>query len=205
MKKIINYEKELIFKTTIAEISSISLEQDFTVDDRFFKGDFILTGEYKVNELSVNKEPFTYHLPLEYELDDSIDYSTVNYEIDNFEYSIDNDTLKVVIDLGITYDEIKKPFDLPIITEEEINQEELLDRETTIENASDMKEKSGILNSEFDEETYVTYHVHIVRSDDTIESIAKKYGVTIDDIKKYNSVDNLEIKSKLIIPECEND
>lgn len=204
MKKIINYEKEIIFKTTIAEICSISLEQDFTVDDNCFTGDFILTGEYKTNELSVNKEPFTYHLPIEYELDNGVDYNSVNYEIDNFEYTVEDDVLKVTIDLAITYDEVEKEV-LPTISEEEINNEVPIERDVREEEVTINEEKKQILTSEFNDETFTTYHVHIVGSEDNLESIAKKYGVTIDDIKKYNDDVNLELKSKLIIPESDND
>lgn len=204
MKKIINYEKEIIFKTTIAEICSISLEQDFTVDDNCFTGDFILTGEYKTNELSVNKEPFIYHLPIEYELDNGVDYNSVNYEIDNFEYTVEDDVLKVTIDLAITYDEVEKEV-LPTISEEEINDEVPIERNVREEEVTINEEKKQILTNEFNEETFTTYHVHIVGSEDNLESIAKKYGVTIDDIKKYNDDVNLELKSKLIIPESDND
>lgn len=204
MKKIINYEKEIIFKTTIAEICSISLEQDFTVDDNCFTGDFILTGEYKTNELSVNKEPFIYHLPIEYELDNGVDYNSVNYEIDNFEYTVEDDVLKVTIDLAITYDEVEKEV-LPTISEEEINDEVPIERNVREEEVTINEEKKQILTSEFNDETFTTYHVHIVGSEDNLESIAKKYGVTIDDIKKYNDDVNLELKSKLIIPESDND
>lgn len=204
MKKIINYEKEIIFKTTIAEICSISLEQDFTVDDNCFTGDFILTGEYKTNELSVNKEPFIYHLPIEYELDNGVDYNSVNYEIDNFEYTVEDDVLKVTIDLAITYDEVGKEV-LPTISEEEINDEVPIERNVREEEVTINEEKKQILTSEFNDETFTTYHVHIVGSEDNLESIAKKYGVTIDDIKKYNDDVNLELKSKLIIPESDND
>lgn len=204
MKKIINYEKEIIFKTTIAEICSISLEQDFTVDENCFKGDFILTGEYKTNELSVNKEPFIYHLPIEYELDNGVDYNSVNYEIDNFEYTVEDDVLKVTIDLAITYDEVEKEV-LPTISEEEINDEVPIERNVREEEVTINEEKKQILTSEFNDETFTTYHVHIVGSEDNLESIAKKYGVTIDDIKKYNDDVNLELKSKLIIPESDND
>ena len=69
MKKIIEYEKDIIFKTKIGEICSISLENEFNVEGNYLKGDFTILGEYKSNELSVNKEPFEYKLPLEYELE----------------------------------------------------------------------------------------------------------------------------------------
>ena len=107
MKKIIEYEKDIIFKTNIGEICSISLENDFNVDGSFLKGEFTILGEYKINELSVNKESFEYKLPLEYELEDNVDLSSIVYEIENFEYTVKDDVLSVYIDLGIRYDEKK--------------------------------------------------------------------------------------------------
>ena len=88
MYKIINYEKDIIFKTKIGEICSITLEQDFNVEDNIFKGSFNLSGEYKPNNLSVNKESFNYDLPLEYELEPSINKDSIVYEIENFEYNV---------------------------------------------------------------------------------------------------------------------
>ena len=58
MEKIINYEKDIEFNTRIGEISSISLEDFFDIDDGKLCGNFVLSGEYKTNELSVNKEQF---------------------------------------------------------------------------------------------------------------------------------------------------
>ena len=52
MKKIINYEKDILFKTNIGELTSISLEHDFTVDEGILKGDFLINGEYKPDRKS---------------------------------------------------------------------------------------------------------------------------------------------------------
>lgn len=118
MKKIINYEKDILFKTNIGEICSISLEHDFTVDDDVLVGEFIISGEYKPNRLSLNKESFNYQLPLEYELEDTVDLSTLSYDIDNFEYNIKDDELSVYIDFGIRYEELKQEPSIPEMEEE---------------------------------------------------------------------------------------
>ena len=101
MKKTINYEKDILFKTNIGEICSISLEHDFTVDSGYLRGGFEVSGEYKPNELSINKENFSYKLPLEYELEDNVDLNTLSYEIENFEYSVHEDEQSVYIDFGV--------------------------------------------------------------------------------------------------------
>lgn len=246
MKKIISYEKDIIFKTNIGEICSISLEHDFTVDGGFLRGEFVLNGEYKPNELSLNRESFEYRLPLEYELEENVDIPTLSYDIDNFEYTIEDDVLSVYIDFGVRYDEKKIEPIIPEITEEELNlddfsdvvnteermneeepiSEELNDKlkdedpqyeadiDVVIEDNADIRdeevrleedEKNMILESTLETEEFITYHVHIVREGDTFESIAAKYNCSLDTIKEYNNVENLELKSKLIIPDSKDE
>ena len=230
MKKNISYEKNILFKTSIGEICSISLEHDFTVDDGFLRGDFIISGEYKANELSINKDAFNYRLPLEYELEDNVDISTLSYDVENFEYYVSGDELDIYIDFGIRYDEKPvEPIIPDVIEDEEITVSEDIDkkmediREIEIEEPTEEEEevelprfkddrnetveelneedKNIVLDNAINDETYITYHVHIVREGESLESIASKYNVSVDTIKKYNDFEILELKSKLIIPE----
>lgn len=250
VKKIINYEKDIQFKTAIGEMCSISLEHDFTVDDGVLKGEFIVSGEYKPNALSLNKEPFAYHLPLEYELEKTCDIETLQYDIDNFEYNVNDDTLEVYIDFKVKYDEREITPNIPEITEDDLNTDEFetlesnrnqeiepfdevnekttdfikdegikeeMQEEMVIEKSDDEmeaniseerlndSEKEIIIDSALDSDDYIIYHVHIVREGETLESIASKYGTTVEVIKEYNSVESLELKSKLIIPSCKDE
>lgn len=237
MKKNISYEKDIIFKTNIGEICSISLEHDFTVDDNVLKGEFIVSGEYKPNELSLNKEPFDYHLPLEYELESNVDLSTLSYDIENFEYNVKDDELSVYIDFGVRYEEKKNEPNIPEITEDDLNADDydielptlkseptedrvelmnnIVEKTAEVEpeptkkepelDRLDEEDKEMILETALDKDEYITYHVHIVREGETLETIASKYGVTIDLIKEYNNIESLEIKSKLIIPDAQNE
>lgn len=249
MKKTINYEKDILFKTNIGEMCSISLEHDFTIDDGHLRGEFLLEGEYKPNGLSLNKESFLYRLPLEYELEKNVDLDTLSYDIENFEYNICQDELTVYIDFGIRYDEkIVEPI-IPEITEEELNsidfsdidlpmfremnenqenikeetepehikieishveepkiveeqKHETIEKEEAImEDRLDEKDSEMIFNTVLEGDEFVTYHVHIIREGDTLESIALKYNSTVDIIKEYNDTENIELKSKLIIPQ----
>ena len=191
MKKIIEYEKDIIFKTKIGEICSISLENEFNVEGNYLKGDFTILGEYKSNELSVNKEPFEYKLPLEYELEKNVDLNTIVYEVENFEYTVKDDALSVYIDLGIRYDEKKIE---PIIPEiPEIPEEENIERETEEEPTKE------VINNINYQDNYVTYHVHTVKEGETIASIAKDYNVPEDLIKTYNE-EEIVPNVRLIIP-----
>ena len=50
------------------------------------------------------------------------------------------------------------------------------------------------------DEKYVSYYVHIVRENDTIDSICLKYGVSIEDIKEYNDIEQITLGNKIIVP-----
>lgn len=74
------------------------------------------------------------------------------------------------------------------------------------ENISNDEAVTSIFNnfSEKDEK-YVTYYVHIVRENDNIDSISAKYGVSIDEIKEYNNIDQITLGTKIIVPYTTNE
>ena len=51
-----------------------------------------------------------------------------------------------------------------------------------------------------DADTYVTYHVYIVKENDTIDTIMEKFGVSKEEVLVYNDVDDIKPGSKLVIP-----
>ena len=55
-------------------------------------------------------------------------------------------------------------------------------------------------NNALDGDVYVTYNVYILRDGDTLDSIIEKYNITLDELKKYNDLSNLQLGDKLIIP-----
>ena len=204
MKKIINYENEINFKNKIASINSISIEDNYKIENNKLFINFILSGDYKMNELSVNNESFKYDLPLEYELDDNMDKSTISCEIENFEYNTDEEVLSVVVDYKLNYEE-KKEDQIIIPSEEEINdivrdsyEEELILPKEETSNIYEKTEEQNEIKTE-DEEVSVL-KVHIYKLGETIESISSLYGVNKDLIKEYNDISNLEEKDKIIVP-----
>ena len=103
MKQIIPFKKELPFKTKVSDITSISLEREINVlDDGIVTGVFHITGDYKMNEGSINRENFSFDLPFDITLDPRYDVKTVSSDIEDFYYDVINeDTLKVNIDLYV--------------------------------------------------------------------------------------------------------
>lgn len=55
------------------------------------------------------------------------------------------------------------------------------------------------------EESFYKYKIYIMREEDTIESIAIKYNVTLDDLKEYNDLSSINIGDKIIIPFIQNE
>ena len=148
MKQIVPFKKELPFKTKVSDITSISLERDIKVtDEGVITGTFYITGDYKMNEGSINREKFSFDLPFDITLDPRYDISTVNTDIEDFYYDIKNeDTLKVNIDLFIEADYLPEPIEDKKEEEQEVAEviednkdEELVDvielndRSTTID------------------------------------------------------------------------
>ena len=177
MEKIYSYKKEIIFKTNIYDIISIALDKKFTCEDNSIKGIFRVSGEYLINEKE--KEVFSYDLPYINYIDDDYDISNINIDIDDFYYEIKDSTILVVnIDIKVEGIEEVRCIDT---TDELLN--------INIENST---------TSIYD--NFVSYSVCIVRENDTLESIIEKYNTSLDNIKKYNVINELKIGDKIIIP-----
>ena len=117
MKTIIPYEHDIKFDTKIAEITSISLEHEDKLTDNEIMGDFIISGDYKVHAISVNREEFKYRLPFSIELADNLIRDSINYDVSDFTYDIkDNNILTVKIEMTLNAEEVEEP--IPEIVEE---------------------------------------------------------------------------------------
>jgi hypothetical protein len=189
MKKIIPFTKDLTFINDIYEITSISLEHNFTVSDNEIKGEFIINGEYSKN-LIEEKEPFIFNIPFNAIIDYDFDVDKVKVDIDDFNYNIkDNNILEVNINLLID-NIIKKEEEKVEIIEEVIEDEK-----------EERKEVTSIFDN-FDEkdDKYVTYNVHIFRENDDINKILLDYKISKEELSNYNDLDKITIGSKIIIP-----
>ena len=224
MKQIISFKKELPFKTKVSDITSISLERDVSVeDDGIVTGMFHITGDYKMNEGSINREEFSFELPFDITLDPRYDTKTVKADIEDFYYDIiNNDTLKVNIDLFIEAEYLPEPIKedikeveeisevreepetVDILPEEEVKEEPKFEEVEVVDiPIEDREEASDDLFSNLDDtETYVTYYVYIVKEDDNIDKILNKYGITKEELEDYNDITDIKVGDKLIIPKC---
>ena len=242
MNCIIPFTKDIKFNTNICEILSISLENEYTVNDNEILGNFIVSGDYKSHEVSVNKEHFEHVLPFSVNLTTRIDADSVDFAIEDFTYKIiDKNILKVNIEYSINalelkeeekifepveerdtldtiLDSISEELEEPKLEEERKEDDDQMDtlveekktleeeKTETYEETRDDKispeEENAILESvNPNEDTFVTYHIHVMSETDTIETICAKYNTTQNLLGEYNDLSTIAIGDKLIIPD----
>ena len=226
MKNIIPFKKDVIFKTNLSEITSISLENTLNLKDDTISGDFIISGDYKVSDKSTSVEPFELNIPFEIVLDDRFDTKKATIDIDDFYYEIENNNV-LSISIDVLVDHLtEKPIveleDLVDVTPVRVvldSEDEIMEKENAFVEEShieerciepeelpvkkeDMEEKINSLfsSNSFDSERYVTYNIFIIRDGDTLDSIMEKYNITKEELEKYNDLSNLQLGDKLIIP-----
>ena len=238
----IPFESTLDFKTNIYEITKMSLEHDYNVNEGAVLGNFYVTGEYRSHEVSVNKEPFKFTLPFEVEISDDIDLDTLEFNIEDFSYTIEGENeLKVNIEYSLAAEERKGELidtdeDEDVFEEvpdEELQREmeeldELVSKEVTEEPKEETAEEVVEVKEEVVEEpteneerltkeqektimetitssddTFVTYHVHMVKESETMESIATMYSIPASLLQEYNNVDTITLGDKILIPKVD--
>lgn len=216
----IPFESVVKFKTTCYEITKMSLEHEYTINDDTILGNFIISGDYRSHEISINKDEFKYTLPFQVELNDNIDLDTIELDIDDFAYElVENDSLKINIVYNVKAD-LKEDIEFERVDEEELvkeldNLDDLvLEENNTPENIEEDEEiidlnedrkvddstQTDIINSISDEESYVTYHIHMVKENETLESISALYKINLNVLKEYNEITELNVGDKVLIP-----
>ena len=202
MKEIIPYEKDIKFDTKISEITSISIEHEEDLRSEDIEGLFIVSGDYKVHQVSINKEEIKYKIKFNIELSDTIDKESIKLEINEFTYDIKNDdTLNIKIELEFNYNLKEEKQTEEKQTEEELDREieQLITTQETKEETKEETIEEKIIENK-KEDTYVTYHIYIVTKEDTIDSICLKYNTDLNTLKEYNEFSELNPGDKLLIP-----
>ena len=196
MRQIIPFKKELLLKTKVSEITSISLEHSLLLnEDNKIKGEFYITGDYKMTEASINREKFNFTLPFEIGIDSTYKKDSINIDIDNFYYEIVNDdSIQVNIDVFIDGEkEEKKPEDTEDIFE--------VDIERSKEETSDEDFRNAI---EADEKEEVKEKMNMETSKN-VEKQTKEQKKTINQEKTITESEEDELEhNKIITPDILN-
>lgn len=203
MKQIIPFKKDLPFKTKVSDITSISLERKIEIlDGGIVTGTFYITGDYKMNEGSINREKFSFDLPFDITLDPRYDVNSVKADIEDFYYDVINeDTLKVNIDLYIEAEYLPDTsLDNNILTEEDKSDNEMNDvqkedepveedRNIMMESKSDSKNGENI---EIEKDKEVTSEK--INNDDATMNDSDIERNDVDDFANdlFSNLDNTE-------------
>lgn len=203
MKQIIPFKKDLPFKTKVSDITSISLERKIEIlDGGIVTGTFYITGDYKMNEGSINREKFSFDLPFDITLDPRYDVNSVKADIEDFYYDVINeDTLKVNIDLYIEAEYLPDTsLDNNILTEEDKSNNEMNDvqkedepveedRNIMMESKSDSKNDENI---EIEKDKEVTSEK--INNDDATMNDSDIERNDVDDFANdlFSNLDNTE-------------
>lgn len=206
MKQIIPFKKDLLFKTKVSEVTSISLEHNFKIEDDVISGEFHISGDYKMTDGSIHRENFDFNLPFDIALDSRYKKESMVVDIDNFYYQIiNNDTLQVHIDLyvngekqipvedrkseAIKFEDLVDEIDLEHIEEEENDIEQV-----EIESDRDIEffkpeRKENIMDNEIVGEAEVEESKNINQNINVNQNINEK---KVNDFNIFDNVDDSE-------------
>ena len=193
MKKIIPFKKEILFKTNINEITSISLEHQFSIHNLDVSGEFIISGDYKVSDNSKTVEPFNYNISFESILEDRYDTTKAEVDIDDFYYEIINDKVLVVsIDVCVDkLNEILIPQVLSPIEEDKDIIEELYEEQNKRDD--DRMMDNNLENNErcIEEDDIIPGEEEFNKGDEKMPKDIK------NEIDERNDLDKHDVKDKI--------
>lgn len=203
MKENYKLEKELLFKNNIKDITSISLDTDFVLDGLKIKGNFFINGDYRIHEVSINRESFNFKIPFEHDIKDDIDHESIKVDINNFVYDYSKDELMVKIDYEIT----GSRKDVLLFDDEKSLDEFLKDKEVDVIDDRIETIKQNLENDETSNRGAsdclpdVTLENEILKNESTNEEEQKeetKEEIRNEEDKQKNEVDKKELEKDII-------
>ena len=199
MKKIIPFNNILDFKTDVKEITAISLEHEIKKYPDMISGVFYISGEYKITEGLLEKEKFNFELPFDIALTNNYDIDSLLVDIDDFRYDLITDkSLKVNIDLYIDGEEIEKPIERNIYTEELIIKDEEIrniNEDNILNDICEEEIKEEPINNKLEDDKQI-------KEEPIIEEIkTKKDNLELFDELTYDNEDETEDIDEIIEPE----
>lgn len=199
MEKKVPFKKEVDFDS-IYQICSISLEHNLSlVEENIIKGSFIVSGSYKKTDSSINIDEFNFELPFEISIDNKYDIADITVDINDFYYEI-MDNQKLLLNIEVIIDNLKER-EVTLDTDSlKVDVSDELCDEDLGEELSRGEENDSIFDGLDCNEKYVTYKVHVMGENDTIESIIDEYEIKRSVLEDYNDLNDLKIGDKIIIP-----
>ena len=200
MKKIISFEKEIAFSSMIGEVTSIALDHTLKfTDSSSVKGNFVISGTYKMTEASTLEEKFSYEIPTEIDLSERLDLETCKISIDDFTYEVVNeDTLKCNIDVLVEGVEevVLEEDDVEVLDddERECDGDKKEDKEIEIPIKEDIKDLKKDVEREDDDKTIEKEEVDDDKSVEEVVTI-NKIDEKVKEEKEANDNNSSDIGS----------
>lgn len=138
MKKIVPFNKVLKFNNSISEINSISLEHDFKDMGDSLSGNFVIFGDYIVDNDSRSVDKFNFTLPFDIALGVNYNKDNMVVDIDDFRYNIiSNNEIEVDIDLYIDGEIIPSKDEDGALEDDILSHNDLYNDESNLDNNND--------------------------------------------------------------------
>lgn len=105
--------------------------------------------------------------------------------------------------LNVEENDDERDFNLDILSNNDVNV--TLNEPEKVTDVVPLKEDDKVIQEQTQvkeevKEEYITYHVHVVTNNDSVESIMKMYNANLDTLKEYNDIKELKVGDKVIIP-----
>lgn len=197
MHEIVSFTKDIEFKTMINKITSISLEHTLMLSGSdSIKGDFIVSGTYKMTAASQLENDFSYKIPVDIVMDDKYDLTNLVIDIDDFTYEVvDEEILRVNIDLLLDKLELKKVEEVK--EDEKENEEDNLVTLDDLFMESDTKEKLELDDLDGHGEKEITDKADAIIKDEKAseENRDSEEKMTLDSVENEKEVQSIAVNS----------
>lgn len=126
------------------------------------------------------------------------EFNDVNYkkpQLENLPNSLDNS--------GVSLDDIQNDNFMDSINNDNVSDNgtsNIVNSNININENQNINENNNLFASFEIADTYTAYRVYLIKEDDTIDTILKKYNVTKDDLSAYNDLSDIKYGDKIIIP-----
>ena len=126
------------------------------------------------------------------------EFNDVNYkkpQLENLPNSLDNS--------GVSLDDIQNDNFMDSINNDNVSDNgtsNIVNSNININENQNINENNNLFASFETADTYTAYRVYLIKEDDTIDTILKKYNVTKDDLSAYNDLSYIKYGDKIIIP-----
>lgn len=224
--KDLTFDNKIALITSISLEHNLKMENNDSIVGTFNIDGKYKINEININEESFNKKiDFDITLDDKYDMEkviidiDNFYYEIINEEIlkvhidvliDNLVYlkeeKEDNEEPEIITindENDIRFEDEKQIINednINIKEEKEVIKTEINNKQEEMDIKQDniSKENNNIFN--VNDNNYVTYKVHIIRDNETINTVMDKYKVTKEELIKYNDIDNVMLGSKIIVP-----